>query len=473
MNEKFPSTYALPPSAPPSLLASPSSRASPPVASAPAPPDPCRLSPCPWSSTSIASASPFGPPSSPPPPPADPQSGLTADPSRRIQEVLLARALEPQHEDSGWKLPSPGIMSRSSSGSVEGAEQVQVTRRRVRLDGGLAWSRGRRSTLAGLEGVSAKMALTPARSNKPAPASQPTPTKAGGAGASNFLTPALAHRRRKRKASPTDTTQAQLVLGHLAATSATTPVLTTRSTRPTGTTLLFYSPPRRTREYNSGISITGPALTEDCTQSPIMSSEQAQTKKFQKGERTIPAPSQQASKYYPAEDDAQPKKVRKTLRPYKPRSSLKPGAVLILLAGRFRGKRVVLLKVLDQGALLVTGPFKINGVPLRRVNARYVIATSTNVPIDSIDKSTVEKVGKPEYFARDRKADKKGSEEGFFAQQEGKGAQKKEVSSARAEDQKKVDEGLVKAIKKESLLHEYLKSQWSLRKGDKPHEMVF
>ncbi|RMY33974.1 hypothetical protein D0865_14309, partial [Hortaea werneckii] len=177
-----------------------------------------------------------------------------------------------------------------------------------------------------------------------------------------------------------------------------------------------------------------------------MSSEQAQTKKFQKGERTIPAPSQQASKYYPAEDDAQPKKgsklrrhcqneedanqdialqVRKTLRPYKPRSSLKPGAVLILLAGRFRGKRVVLLKVLDQGALLVTGPFKINGVPLRRVNARYVIATSTNVPIDSIDKSTVEKVGKPEYFARDRKADKKGSEESFFAQQEGKGAQKK------------------------------------------------
>lgn len=162
--------------------------------------------------------------------------------------------------------------------------------------------------------------------------------------------------------------------------------------------------------------------------------------------------------------------VRKTLRPYKPRSSLKPGAVLILLAGRFRGKRVVLLKVLDQGALLVTGPFKVNGVPLRRVNARYVIATSTNVPIDSIDKATVEKVGKPEYFARNRKADKKGSEEAFFSQ--GKDV-KKEVSSARAEDQKKVDEGLLKAIKKESLLHEYLKAQWSLRKGDKPHEMVF
>lgn len=144
--------------------------------------------------------------------------------------------------------------------------------------------------------------------------------------------------------------------------------------------------------------------------------------------------------------------------------------MLILLAGRFRGKRVVLLKVLDQGALLVTGPFKINGVPLRRVNARYVIATSTRVPVDGIDKATVEKVGKAEYFARDRKADKKGSEEAFFSQ--GK-SEKKAVSSARAEDQKKVDEGLVKAIKKEGLLHEYLKAQWSLRKGDKPHEMVF
>ena len=39
-----------------------------------------------------------------------------------------------------------------------------------------------------------------------------------------------------------------------------------------------------------------------------MSSE-PQTKKFGKGERTIPHPSQQASKYYPAEDESAPKKV--------------------------------------------------------------------------------------------------------------------------------------------------------------------
>jgi len=44
-----------------------------------------------------------------------------------------------------------------------------------------------------------------------------------------------------------------------------------------------------------------------------MSSE-PQTKKFQKGERTVPHASQKASKYYPAEDEQQPRKVSNTNR---------------------------------------------------------------------------------------------------------------------------------------------------------------
>lgn len=131
---------------------------------------------------------------------------------------------------------------------------------------------------------------------------------------------------------------------------------------------------------------------------------------------------------------------------------------------------MVLLKVLDQGVLLVTGPFKINGVPLRRVNARYVIATKTSVSVDGIDSKTIDKVGGADYFSRDKKADKKGSEEAFFNQ--GK-AQKKEVSSERADDQKKVDKALLANIKKEQMLSSYLASNFSLRKGDRPHEMVF
>lgn len=111
--------------------------------------------------------------------------------------------------------------------------------------------------------------------------------------------------------------------------------------------------------------------------------------------------------------------VRKSLRPTKLRKSLRPGTVCILLAGRFRGKRVVLLNNLDEGVLLVTGPFKINGVPIRRVNARYVIATETRVDVSGIDKKLLEKVSDEDYFARDKKdLTKKKSEEAFFKQGE-------------------------------------------------------
>jgi len=194
------------------------------------------------------------------------------------------------------------------------------------------------------------------------------------------------------------------------------------------------------------------------------------SKKFGKGERSIPHPSQKASKYYPAEDVSAPKQARKSLRPAKPRASLKPGTVVILLAGRFRGKRVVLLKHLPQGVLLVTGPFKVNGVPLRRVNARYVIATSTSVDLSGVDDSVLNKASEEGYFTKD-KASKKAGEAAFFKQ--GEAPEKKEVSKDRVADQKAVDKALLAAIKKEAHLLDYMRSTFSLRSSDRPHAMVF
>lgn len=63
------------------------------------------------------------------------------------------------------------------------------------------------------------------------------------------------------------------------------------------------------------------------------------------------------TKWYPTDNLKKPKKnVNKNLgRPTKLKSAIAPGSILILLSGRFRGKRVVFLKQLKSGTLLVTG----------------------------------------------------------------------------------------------------------------------
>lgn len=138
---------------------------------------------------------------------------------------------------------------------------------------------------------------------------------------------------------------------------------------------------------------------------------------------------------------------------------------MILLAGRFRGKRVVYLKHLEDNTLLVSGPFKVNGVPLRRVNSRYVIATSTRVAVDSVDVSKYNAA----YFAREKTPKSKKSEADFFNEEQ----PKKEIKAERVADQKSVDAALLAEIKKTPLLKQYLASSFSLKSGEKPHLLKF
>lgn len=62
-------------------------------------------------------------------------------------------------------------------------------------------------------------------------------------------------------------------------------------------------------------------------------------------------------KYYPADDVVQKKGPSPVRNAPKVRSSITAGTVLVLLAGRFRGKRVVCLKSLASGLLLVSGKY--------------------------------------------------------------------------------------------------------------------
>merc|ERR1711907_175961 len=190
------------------------------------------------------------------------------------------------------------------------------------------------------------------------------------------------------------------------------------------------------------------------------------TKKvWQKKEAPKAAAPKKATRYYPAEDVK--KKLgnhHNTTKMTKLRASIVPGAVLILLAGRFKGQRVVFLKQLDSGLLLISGPFKVNGVPLRRVPQSYVIATKTVVDISGV--SIPDTVN--DALFQKPKSTKKKTDELFFEKEK-----ESTIDEARKALQTQVDDKLIAAVKKTPLLTEYLKAKFSLQKGDMPHKMTF
>ncbi len=167
---------------------------------------------------------------------------------------------------------------------------------------------------------------------------------------------------------------------------------------------------------------------------------------------------------YPGDDVPHPKPTRKSHSTPVLRASLTPGTIVILLAGRYRGKKAVLLKQLDSGLLLVTGPHALNGVPLRRVNPAYVIATKTKVALGG---AAINAKFNDAYFAKAPRVQK--SMETVLQES----TVKKTVSAERSADQKSVDKALVASIKKVSMLKSYMKTPFALSKGEFPHAMVF
>ena len=172
-------------------------------------------------------------------------------------------------------------------------------------------------------------------------------------------------------------------------------------------------------------------------------------------------------RFYASDDTKVPlRSNKKGGKVAKLRKSITPGTVVIILAGRFRGKRVIVLKQLaTSGLLLVTGPYKINGVPLRRVNQAYVIATSTKVDVSKVDVSKIDDA----FFAR--KAEKTASKDGeaFFA----KDPKKTVVSSGVKTETARVGAAVLAAVKATPSLKQYLNAKFTLTRGQKPHQMKF
>jgi hypothetical protein len=66
----------------------------------------------------------------------------------------------------------------------------------------------------------------------------------------------------------------------------------------------------------------------------------------------------------------------------KSKLNFKSGSILILLSKKSLGKKVILLNTTESGLLVVTGPFSINGVSMRRVNPKYTVLSGATLNLE-------------------------------------------------------------------------------------------
>lgn len=175
---------------------------------------------------------------------------------------------------------------------------------------------------------------------------------------------------------------------------------------------------------------------------------------------------------YPTEERPRKLKTNKTTfsqQKHKIRTTLTPGTVCILLAGRHAGKRVVFLKQLGSGLLLVTGPFKSNGCPLRRINQIYVIATRTKVDLSKVN---VPETLNDKFFDRIKAKKQKTTEADIFDTKKEKYQLTEERKKAQLDVDKQIYAAIVASPEKRLLL-QYLKTRFGLTNKQYPHKMKF
>ena len=124
------------------------------------------------------------------------------------------------------------------------------------------------------------------------------------------------------------------------------------------------------------------------------------------------------------------------------------------------------MKTLASGNLLVTGPYAINGVPLRRVNPAYVIATSTKVSLDGVNVNVDD-------ARRYTKNELKNASEHRLKKVEAGTQQNSQWRTELKNIQKTVDGKLLENIKKVEHLRGYLGTRFTISNSTRPHDLKF
>ena len=129
------------------------------------------------------------------------------------------------------------------------------------------------------------------------------------------------------------------------------------------------------------------------------------------------------------------------------------------------------MKNLASGNLLVSGPYAVNGVPLKRVNPAFTINTSTKVSLNGVNANVDDS-----FFKKQKRFTKKELKNASEARTK-KVAESKNAEAAWRKEaknvQKTVDEKLLQNIKGVEHMKGYLGTRFTLYNNSRPHEMKF
>ena len=143
-------------------------------------------------------------------------------------------------------------------------------------------------------------------------------------------------------------------------------------------------------------------------------------------------------------------KQKKTPRKkkYKERKLFQKGSILILLGKKYNGKKCVFLKYSREGALIVSGPYSVNGIPLRRINRKNAIQTEINIDLTGLNIEFLN----DKYFDYLKKSDELSSR-----------MQKEKLITLHRIRQKIIDKFLEKEVKKNFFLEFYLRTKSKIK----------
>jgi ribosomal protein L14E/L6E/L27E len=98
------------------------------------------------------------------------------------------------------------------------------------------------------------------------------------------------------------------------------------------------------------------------------------------------------SKNFPSSNkiiNSMKKKNKKILNPgateNKKNNKFNIGSIIILLGSKLKGKKSILLKKTREGLFVISGPFCINGISLRRIHPRFVLPTEIKIELNNFN----------------------------------------------------------------------------------------